>query len=172
MSFAPHDLELQLVATDSVCTVDSIDGTSGLLPLKVFLHNTGGKTVYLDLPGEGSHQGRRLPVIGWSILKGDSGAHPILPPLDTLSNPGSVSSLHVLGMVKGKESSELVDWIDIPYGLAPGLYRIVFYFYNIPGIQHDAPTGDYQHRYEYSGVRDQYRCSLRSNEVKIRVVGR
>jgi len=172
MSYAPHDLELQLVATDSVCMVDSIDGTSSLLPLKVFLHNTGKNSIWLVLPNKGSHQGLRLPVIGWSILPGDSGTHPPLPPLDTLSNPGSVSSLNVMGVIKGKELLELVDWIDVPYGLAPGVYRIVFYFYNIPGIQRDAPTRDYVHRYEYTGTRDQYRCSIRSNEVKIRVVGR
>jgi len=172
MSFEPHDLELQLVATDSVCVVDSIDSTSGVLPLKVFLHNTGKSSIWLGLPRQGSHQGLGLPVIGWSILQGDSGAHPLLPPLDTLSNPGSASGVQVMGVMRGKESLELVDWIDVPYGLAPGTYRVVFYFYNIPGIQHNAPTGDYIHRHEYTNTRDQYRCSLRSNEVKIRVVGR
>jgi len=166
MSFNRQDIELRLVATDSVCTVDSVTGKSGRLPLKAMLHNNSRECIYLLMPNE-DNRDMRLPLIGWSVLEGDSGQHPLELWHDT-SNTGEFtftsSSLVTAGVPK-KGSFELGEWIEFPSGLLPGTYRIVFYYQTYPmnAVKMNRPY--YLYRYEYQ-------CSLMSNEVRIRVVGK
>ncbi len=157
MSLVRHDPELQLVALDSVCTVDEVTGRSGVLPLRVLLRNSSRQDILVVVPVEGSHQGLQLPYIGWSVLADDSGQHPLDLPLDSSLRLGTIhAGKSVWGYISAGKSLQLQDWIEIPSELLPGTYRIVFYYQNI--------------QTSYSGYRNEYRGSLRSNEVRIRVV--
>lgn len=141
---------------------------------RLTIHNDGSETVHLMQPGDGSFSGWRTPVIGWSILPLNSEErHPTTLPPDERGRCGNQNPYgpNEVFTLRPGQSQILIPWTGNPgHGLAPGKYRLVFYYENDPSIgfsgsslsQHDLQTL----------VHSRYTTplTLRSREVELELV--
>lgn len=105
---------------------------------KVHIKNAGKSDLTLVMPGDGSDCYWRTPVVGWSFLSYDlKGQHPIEPLRRGGARCGNINALKSdeVFTLKPGETKVFNHWINFPYDLSPGKYRVVFYYSNIPQLK-------------------------------------
>src|SRR6266850_3960972 len=102
--------------------------------IEVALRNTGPDTLVLVLPGDGSFEKRRTPVLRWEIR--DSGGKPASPrPFFACGNINPLGADEVFELSPGK-SRRFVVYLPLElYGLEGGPYRIRLTYENSPGMR-------------------------------------
>lgn len=130
--------------------------------------NVGTESVRLVMPGDGSEQGMRTPVISWSVLRFSSTeSHPSQPVPDKLGC-GNLNELEFdeLFTLAPGESKELPQLYQRPFE-SPGKYRLVFLYANRPTMEWGGVT--HHNQVAMLDVQGSTECNLVSNEVLIEV---
>lgn len=143
------------------------------LTRKITIHNRGTVDVVLVEPGDGSEVGWRTPLIGWSCLPADSTEeHPPVPPPLELFRCGNTNPLQrdEVFRLRPGESRELEGWAYFPYRLAPGEYRIVLYYTNVPGLECGGVPLGADDEYAVQWIKASTPIALISNEARLKVV--
>lgn len=161
---APSQFELHLELPSTF----SADSRS---EVAISIKNVGESAARLVLPGDGSSVRWRTPIVGWSILKADSGLeHPMLPPFPkNVARCGNINALSrdEIFMLKPGETRDLSEWVAFPRDLLPGSYRVVFYYTNSPGLTWSGvPLGDHD-RVAMAQAQSSTSVALASNEVAV-----
>lgn len=167
---AADDLVLKIEAPRAAIHV------GGAPDLKPTIVNQGAKPVALVLPGDGSESKWRTPVVGWSVLSADELAQKHLPEVPVFhggrcGNINAIKLKEVFTLQPG-ESRSLGEWAGQPALAAPGRYRVVFYYQNIPDLKITGiPLGEHE-----TGALDKIAhstpCKLMSNEVVVEVLSK
>ena len=136
------------------------------------LTNVGSAPVTLVKPGDGSDCRWRTPVIGWSVLPVDSlEQHPKEPPRRGGARCGNINRLEAdeIFVLQPGEEQVLKDWIAFPYRTPPGIYRVVFYYSNVPEMKWSGlPLGNHDEE-AMQRLRSSTPLSLVSNEVQVEI---
>lgn len=139
----------------------------------VEIANDGDGPVTLVLPGDGSTWGWRTPKIGWSILSADSeDPHPDWPSKPDGLRCGNINALdadEVFTLDPGA-FMPLGEWLGFPnHALAPGRYRVVFYYANVPDLEWQGlPLGKHDAK-AMETISGSTPLTLRSNEAVIEI---
>jgi hypothetical protein len=138
------------------------------------IKNTGSVPATLVLPGDGSMDGWRTPVVGWSMLPADSGAaHPnesarLRDRLCGMMNP--LRADEIIELRAGSEI-ELSHWVYFESPTAAGKYRSVLYYANEPALEWHGfpPPLELSETSAVRGMRRSTPIALVSNEVVVEV---
>lgn len=135
----------------------------------VTLRNAGEAPVRLVEPGDGSEWGWRTPIIGWSVLPADSKeAHPEDPPKPTGGRCGNVNAIkadEVFSLKPGEERRFEQGWWGAPRRLAPGKYRAVLIYENVPSKDCGGLAMGEHSEQALADIKRSTPCKLRSNEL-------
>lgn len=140
--------------------------------IQVHIHNVDVPEVTLVHPGDGSTDRWRTPHVGWSILPAESPeSHPAEPVYRSDIRCGLMNALKAdeVFVLKRGESKELHAWLGFPTGLAPGRYRAVFYYTNVPGQGFGGDVSGEHDPVALRRLRDSTPASLVSNEAEFEV---
>ena len=140
---------------------------------KIQIHNVGAVRVTLVQPGDGSASGRRTPLVGWSLLAVDSEEkHPAIPPARGGGRCGNTNPLQPdeLFVLKPGETKNLYQPIDFLRSAAPGKYRVVFYYTNVPDLPAAGIALSQHDRGTLERLRHSTPMALVSNEVQVEII--
>ncbi|MEM7165724.1 MAG: hypothetical protein AAF581_09685 [Planctomycetota bacterium] len=156
---------LELRITSKNLTV--VAGGSGKVSAEIV--NIGKVAVTLVKPGDGSQDGWRTPLVGWSVLdaKDKDATHAKEPTPRKVARCGNINSLgkkSVFVLEPGKKQA-IDDWRGSPTFAKPGKYRVVFYYTNDPAIGWKGlPLGDHDAD-ALAALESSTKCALVSNEL-------
>jgi hypothetical protein len=132
----------------------------------VELVNSSDRPATLVMPGDGSGDAWRTPIIEWSVS-------PKPQPVQLL-RCGNINSLraHEVFTLAPGERRQLRDWLPQVYGITSGTYTFRLSYTNDPTLEwkglslgaHDAAT--------MQRVRESTACRIVSNDVQIAVVSK
>jgi hypothetical protein len=164
---AAEDLDLHI-------SCETLSIRKGATPkIKVTVTNRGERVVTLVHPGDGSNSRMRTPIIGWSVLTANDAKaeHPKQVPLYRGGRCGNINALkpNEVFALKKNETKELGAWIGSSSFGQAGTYRVVFYYFNEPGLEWGAiPLGKHDNK-AMQMVKNSTQCELISNELLIQV---
>lgn len=105
---------------------------------RAILVNAGDAAVVLVLPGDGSRQGWRTPRVGFSAIPlAGAETHPGEVPLSEFRSCGNINpirSSEVFRLEPG-ERRNIERWMPFLQLREPGMYRVVFYYQNVPDLR-------------------------------------
>jgi hypothetical protein len=164
---AAEDLDLHI-------SCETLSIKKGTRPkIKVAVTNRGEHAVTLVQPGDGSNSRMRTPIIGWSVLAADDAKaeHPKQVPLYRGGRCGNINALKAdeVFALKKNETKELGAWIQSSSFPQAGTYRVVFYYFNEPGLKWGGiPLGKHDGK-AMQMVKNSTPCELISNELLMQV---
>jgi len=139
------------------------------------IENQGKTPITLIQPGDGSDDAWRTPIVGYSVINASDAKtkHPdtIPPPLFQIRCGNMNGGIGIIKLAPGKqEQVRMLPGFDCRLWLrllAPGRYRIVFYYTNDPvrdPYHSDGPSPSDPR------IRASTPCVLRSNEIVLTIV--
>jgi hypothetical protein len=141
--------------------------------IKVRINNVGDAPVTLVLPGDGSEVSWRTPVIKWSLTRLDPPDSKAAAPLGFSGGRcGNVNKLDLreIFTLKPGETQKIGQWVNLPYGMPPGQYSVVFHYSNIPDMKwQGVPLGKHDPA-AMQQVKRSTPISLVSNEVIVEII--
>jgi hypothetical protein len=147
------------------------------LQVGVTIRNEGKEAVTLVEPGDGSAEGWRTPIIGWSVVEvkmaADKAKHPGKPIPVNHRRCGNINALKAKEIIKLKSGATQAlgggGWVGAPGFAKPGVYRVVFYYQNESGAKWTGiPLGKHDPD-AMKEVQNSCKCLLASNELTITV---
>ena len=140
---------------------------------KVVIKNVSDAPLTLVMPGDGSDCHWRTPIVGWSFLPHDSkNRHPEEAPRRRVARCGNINRLKPdeVFVLKPGAAREIDEWVHLPHTIAPGKYRVVFYYSNVPDMKWSGiPLGKHDEQ-AMRRVEGSAPVSLTSNEVQVEIV--
>jgi hypothetical protein len=159
---------VDLDVENTVSEVD-ISGKEMIPPdlFKVRIRNRGSGPVVLVMPGDGSEDGRRTPIVKWQVELVGSLYKP--PKVGRCGNINALVPDEVFELKPG-ESRLLPHWIPPVWVTQSGTYRLRLVYQNDPSLKWSGiPLGEHD-RKAMLRVRGSTDCVAVSNEVVIEAI--
>lgn len=136
--------------------------------IEVALRNTGPDTLVLVLPGGGSFEKRRTPILRWEI-RDSGGRSASLRPFFSCGNINPLGADEVFELAPGKNRKFTVYLPLDLYALEGGPYRIRLTYENRPGMRWAGiPLGPHDPA-AMRWLRGSTPCKLSSNVLRVRI---